>query len=83
MTIPRREALENFQCDLKKMDDFINETGRGAAINLIDPEFVKFQELGYGVESSLAWISKEIEIELEKENELLPDEGNPGYAIGG
>lgn len=78
----RREVLENFQFDLKKIDNFLNETGIKAPINIIDPECIKFQDLNYAAESTLAWISREIEVELEKENEILPDEGNPGAAVG-
>jgi hypothetical protein len=78
----RREALEDFQCDLKVMDKFINETEVKALVNIIDPSFERLESFGHELESVLCWVDKEIEVELEKENDLLPDEGNPGYAVG-
>jgi len=80
---PRREALEDFQCDLNKMFDFINECGVKAPVNIIDPSFEQLETLGHKLESTLCWVAKEIEVELEEENKLLPDEGNPGVPIGG
>jgi len=80
--INRREELENFQCDLKKLDTFINATGIKASINVIDPSYEKMESLGHATESALEWISREIEVELEKENEMLPDEGNSLHEVG-
>jgi hypothetical protein len=66
MTIPRREALENFQCDINKLDRFLGACGRDAPINLVDPDQELF-EFAEQVQDILTWIDKAIECELEKE----------------
>ena len=77
----RTDALFGFKRQLVKMYDFINETGPKAQINLIDPEQVKFQELCYGIESSLEWLSQEIEKEEDKGCEFIDDTENL-YRVG-
>jgi hypothetical protein len=64
------------------MFDFINECGVRAPVNIIDPSFERLESFGHELESVLCWVAKEIEVELQIENELLPDEGNPGYGVG-
>ena len=77
----RRKALEDFQCDLRAFARFLEGRGQKAPIQIVDPEQELFEFAG-AVQNQLDWVSGEIEAELARENELLPDEGNPGYAIG-
>jgi|SaaInlStandDraft_2_1057019.scaffolds.fasta_scaffold63242_2 hypothetical protein len=82
---PRRQELENFQCDLKKLNEFLGECGQDKPITIIDPDqSQEMNRLAVAVESSLDWISAEIKVELKAENDSLPSEGiRTGVLIGG
>jgi hypothetical protein len=68
---PRRQALEDFQYEMKKLDMFLADCGQDAPINIIDPEQTPVVEtLIKEVENTLAWVSAEIKVELEKEPDL-------------
>jgi hypothetical protein len=66
MTIPRREALENFLCDMNKLDRFLGACGQEAPINLVDPD-QELCEFAEQVQDILAWTNKAILFELDNE----------------
>ena len=54
-----------------------------AAVKDMETYSVKeFDNAVSGIEDLLVWLESERKLEDEKENNLLPDEGNPGYAVG-
>lgn len=79
----RYQALGDFRCDLKVLDKFLSESGEKAPINIVDPD--QDEVIGkfcFCLADVLTWVDKEIQVELHKDNQTLPDEGNPGYAVG-
>lgn len=66
MAIPRLEALDNFLCDINKLDRFLGACGQDAPINLVDPD-QELCEFADQVQDILAWINKAIQVELENE----------------
>jgi hypothetical protein len=77
----RREVLEDFQYEMKKLDKFLGECGQDTLINMVDPDQAQVVgTLAKEVENTLAWVSAEIKVELEKEyvvaeSDLSPDLG--------
>jgi hypothetical protein len=59
----RIEALEKMRDMVKDLDEFLNDTNPKAAITHIDPQFVKFQDLGYATEAALLWLTREVKDE--------------------
>ena len=80
----RLEALRTVESAVQGMETFLCETKEGTPVKICDPGFSvkEFDHVVCSIEALLGWIEGECVIEDEKENELLPDEGNPGYAVG-
>jgi hypothetical protein len=80
----RLKAIEVVQGAVKDMETFLCETKQGTAVNICDPGYSvkEFDNAVSGIEDLLVWLEGERKLEDEKENNLLPDEGNPGYAVG-
>ena len=88
MTITRREALENLRFDAKEFGKILQ--GRTVFkehtdIDIADPNYNEesISKLVDALDEFERWICQEITRELQIENDLLPDEGNPGVPIGG
>lgn len=82
----RRQALEELKSLFKRFEDAIqgDHSDRESQImQLVDPyaENLHVNECVEAAQHSQAWINQEIEKELEFENALLPEEGNPGYLV--
>ena len=72
----RLQELENLQCDLRKLFEFLNDQGPQANINIIDPES-DLVELGYQIDDAMAWVGKEIVKEEDAECEVIDDNQEP------
>lgn len=84
----RREALENLKDSVTQFENCLQgdlSPEENARIRRID-EYCEVEVINNCVwecEHLHVWLTVQIEKELELENELLPDEGNPGVAVGG
>ena len=70
----RLQELEGFKAELRKLELFLNMEGPDKPIQTIDPE-QELYDFGVSVEKTIVWVEKQMEIEDEKENDALPDEG--------
>ena len=78
----RLQELESFKLRLQEFESFLNMIGPDEPIQIIDPE-QQLYEFGVSVDEAIAWATKEMELEDEKENELLPSEGRRTGALVG
>jgi hypothetical protein len=81
----RLEALEELEFKVKGLNDFLCEYKKGSVMQICDAD-LSITEIDHAVcslETLLGWVEKERVVEDEKEEAALPDEGSPGYPIGG
>jgi len=80
----KHEALEDALFTIKKTNDYLNETDHKHPINIIDAGYTDptLIALAEACDTAQFWISTQIEEELERNNDLLPYEGVPGYEVG-
>ena len=81
----KHEALEDALFTIKKFNDYLNETNPKHPINIIDSGYTDptLVSLSNDCDVALFHIDKQIETELEKENEQLSSEGiRTGYLVG-
>ena len=78
----RKQELEAFKLTLQKLESFLNMIGPDEPIQIIDPD-QKLYEFGVSVEETIAWAKNEMELEEDRENELLPSEGRRTGALVG
>jgi len=80
----RRLVLEDWKFKVKTFIDSFQGDKEDKTINIVD-ECAEVQEISDCVESLEAfegWLDFQIKGELEKEEEMLPDEGNPLHEVG-
>lgn len=84
----RIEALIETKTNIATLMVELQKSDPEDAINIADPfwDTECFHSLVTSADEAALWIEGEIDNERaeadSKENEMLPDEGNPGYAIG-
>ena len=85
----RIEALLEVKTNIATLMQTLQKSDPEDAINIADPYWDTecFHSLVNSADEAIAWIYGEIDNEKAeadlKENEMLPDEGNPGVAVGG
>jgi len=85
----RIEALIEVKTNIATLMMELQKSDPEDAINIADPYWDTecFHSLVNSADEAIAWIYGEIDNERGaadlKENEMLPDEGNPGVAVGG
>ena len=80
----RRVVLQDWKFKVKTFIDALQGDSQDKTINIID-ERAEVEEINSCVDSLEnlnTWFDGEIEKELELENYMLPEEGNPGVAVG-
>lgn len=84
----RIEALIEIKTNIATLMVELQKSGPEDAINIADPfwDTECFHSLVNSADEAFLWIQGEIDNERAeadlKENEMLPDEGNPGVAVG-
>ncbi len=84
----RIEALIEVKKNIATLMVELQKSEPGEAINIADPfwDTECFKTLVNSADAAVLWIEGELESERAEadyqENEALPDEGDPGYAVG-
>ena len=81
----RREAVEAAQFQIKKLHDDLNSYDKENHFSIIDSgcNEQSLIDIGFVLEPGILFLDNEMKKIEEEENSLLPDEGNPGVAVGG
>lgn len=80
----RREAIDEMKARCLSLVNFLQGDKGDKTIHLIDEcaEVEVINVLVDALEDAQGYCDAQTEVELELENDFLPDEGNPGYAVG-
>lgn len=83
-TMTRKDAIEIAQLQLKQLYNDLNTFGNGEHFSIIDPGCTEpsLIAVGFILEPAMLFLDKQMEEIEQEENDALPDEGNPGYAVG-